>query len=561
MGKLPTPADEPDRPDPIVPLRPHREAKKAELTRLRHEEKLAEWSRELRAEWDEAGIEWTDVMVAQAAELRWLDSLTPDHPHLRDCLKITIPISVSPHRLPINPKVEVHAIRMLPECQALERALMGGEALGQVWPHPAASGKERLDSGRLATGMLLEQMMASHRPNLYASFHRFAESHPLQHWAFGYPWDGRVKTYQGALRGLHSVCGRTNPDVAVFLNVEAFKRLAATLPQKSKRLPGLYMAIDGEFIPASREQVESKSPLHEQLLNRGLPIDYGWHGDNGCRGWSVVVLVDILTTLPVIWSLRPSDRREFTGVTELVETLLRLWPECPIEYLVGDSEYDQGENLAYDLEARWGIHPAFYKRGEWGQAHLWAETDGTPKCSQHGLMRLQQSQGFFAGAEGRAKRRAVGIQDGQAVNLRAAFHRWYCPVCQPEPRRGKRTYTRFMENPRLYAFLPRRGDAPRVGLRQALGHRRNAAESVIASLESWGIGLTGKAGPFWCNKPDDMPWLINGALASMTFRRLAHAEGRYETSLAEAKTRGYLTPPTCDPTSQTAGRDTRADAA
>jgi hypothetical protein len=120
-------------------------------------------------------------------------------------------------------------------------------------------------------------------------------------------------------------------------------------------------------------------------------------------------------------------------------------------------------------------------------------------------MRLQQSQGFFAGPDGRAKRRAAGIEDGQAVNLRAAFHRWYCPICQPEPRRGKRTYTRFMENPRLYAFLPRQGDAPRVGLRQALGHRRNAAESVIASLEAWGIGLTGKAGPFWCNKPDDMP--------------------------------------------------------
>jgi hypothetical protein len=120
-------------------------------------------------------------------------------------------------------------------------------------------------------------------------------------------------------------------------------------------------------------------------------------------------------------------------------------------------------------------------------------------------MRLQQSQGFFAGPDGRAKRRAAGIEGGQGVNLRAAFHRWYCPICQPEPRRGKRTYTRFMENPRLYAFLPRQGDAPRVGLRQALGHRRNAAESVIASLEAWGIGLTGKAGPFWGNKPDDMP--------------------------------------------------------
>jgi len=57
------------------------------------------------------------------------------------------------------------------------------------------------------------------------------------------------------------------------------------------------------------------------------------------------------------------------------------------------------------------------------------------------------------------------------------------------------------------------------------------------------------------NKPDDMPWLINGALTSMTFRRLAHAEGRYRTSLAEAKSRGYPTPPTSDPTSQTTERD------
>jgi hypothetical protein len=47
----------------------------------------------------------------------------------------------------------------------------------------------------------------------------------------------------------------------------------------------------------------------------------------------------------------------------------------------------------------------------------------------------------------------------------------------------------------------------------------------------------------------------------MTFRRPAHAEGHYQTSLAEAKSRGYLTPPTRDPALETTENDARADAA
>ena len=73
------------------------------------------------------------------------------------------------------------------------------------------------------------------------------------------------------------------------------------------------------------------------------------------------------------------------------------------------------------------------------------------------------------------------------------------------------------------------------------------AECLIASLRASGIGLKGKAGPFWCNRPDDMPWLISGVLVSKTLSRLAHAEGHYHTSLAEASKHGFLTPPTSEP--------------
>jgi hypothetical protein len=98
--------------------------------------------------------------------------------------------------------------------------------------------------------------------------------------------------------------------------------------------------------------------------------------------------------------------------------------------------------------------------------------------------------------------------------------------------------------PALYTWLPFEGDHWRVGLRAALGHRRNSSESLNAYLKAWGVGLPGKAGPFWCNDDADFEWLVGGALFGNTARRLAHESGAYARSLELATAYGLTEPET-----------------
>ena len=168
--------------------------------------------------------------------------------------------------------------------------------------------------------------------------------------------------------------------------------------------------------PQPEHNVQVGHPSRK-LINHGLSIAMGSHGKTWCRGWSLVVISDIKTTLPLVWLLRPANQREYTGVRDLVDMLLRLWPECPIEFLAGDSEYSQHGDLSLRLESSYGVHPAFYQRGHWARKDRWQQTDGTPTCSQHGLMKLYQSDGFVSGEAGRSDRREQGFPDGCPVRM------------------------------------------------------------------------------------------------------------------------------------------------
>ncbi|MEA2382239.1 MAG: hypothetical protein QOH72_2210, partial [Solirubrobacteraceae bacterium] len=60
---------------------------------------------------------------------------------------------------------------------------------------------------------------------------------------------------------------------------------------------------------------------------------------------------------PLAWILTPANQPEFQAVTRLVDILYAYWPECPIEYLVGDRGFDVPDELHRDLEECYGIHP------------------------------------------------------------------------------------------------------------------------------------------------------------------------------------------------------------
>src|SRR4051794_23131032 len=91
---------------------------------------------------------------------------------------------------------------------------------------------------------------------------------------------------------------------------------------------------------------------------------YVWHGrgdgrpSKDWRGWTGIALVDLKSTLPVAWVQRPANRPEGEALVDLVERLFALWPDCPCEFIVGDSAYDD-RNTAWELELCFGIHPVF----------------------------------------------------------------------------------------------------------------------------------------------------------------------------------------------------------
>jgi hypothetical protein len=199
--------------------------------------------------------------------------------------------------------------------------------------------------------------------------------------------------------------------------------------------------------------------------------------------------------------------------------------------MVGDKEFDVTE-LSAELEFRYGIHPVVPWKGKQARQQ-WGATSGTPKCSKHGLMKLDWAE-KFVGPKGR---RRSGIPDDDLEDLsQDARLRWSCPArgC------GVKATTYPAHAPRLYTYLPRRGEHRRVGLRSALLRRRNQVESVISSLKGMGVGLDGQMQPKWVSSDRQAEWLAGAALLGLTLRRTAHASDSYETAETEARRQHFV---------------------
>jgi len=303
---------------------------------------------------------------------------------------------------------------------------------------------------------------------------------------------------------------------------------------------GRYACVDGTDIEAHCDQHQGLNDAEEALINRGTDARYlEYEGQpyrrmKWWRGYKLIVVSDMKSTLPMVWTLVPANESEYRTVRGLLDLLFEHWSECPLEFLVSDREFDREEALAADLEFRYGVHPVFPLRENISAKLPWAATDGVPHCSQHGEMKLKDRDGFF-GPKGRLRE---GIRRGELpTSAKAARHRWFCQECGVT----ETTYTK--NNARLYPFLPRQGDHRDIGRRHALAARLNTAETINAVLKAWGTGLGSQRHAKW--KPDrwKFDWWTGGCLASMTFRRLAHETGAYRQAFEEAVERGLLKVP------------------
>lgn len=206
----------------------------------------------------------------------------------------------------------------------------------------------------------------------------------------------------------------------------------------------------------------------------------------------------------------------------MLKRLYELWPDAPIERLVGDALYDHGKEFTHKLLFNWGIASVFPRAGGYSAQLDWVDNDGGPTCV-HGQMKRKQADDFLIGA---AKRASKGLAPGDEAPLDARI-RWVCPngVC-----RNETTYP--VDDPRLYTYLARAGGHALRYEREALQVRRSAIESVFHMLKHYGVGGADSR-PSWASDRE-MDWLLSFALLGITARRLAWHSGRYEQALAQA---------------------------
>lgn len=70
----------------------------------------------------------------------------------------------------------------------------------------------------------------------------------------------------------------------------------------------------------------------------------------------------------------------------------------------------------------------------------------------------------------------------------------------------------------------------------------DAPYAASGCVQAWGLGLPGKAGPFWCTQTPDVHWFAGHVLVGQTLRLLAPESGKYQEVRERARAGGYVIP-------------------
>jgi hypothetical protein len=436
--------------------------------------------------------------------------------------KLVAPSSVSPRiDNSTSPEVELAAVLGLQEAQDLAKQLDQCELRRGVKP-----------SRGMVIAIFFRMAMAGVKPNVLARFKELSVSHPFARWAHGNP-DTKPRL-EAVYPSLRRMLGEHDPELAIEANVKMLRRLAATTDASGNPLHpniGLRCIVDGCLIQADVEQRPPVSGADQEAMirpGRDMVKFLRYTNSEGqttrkIHGYKLMAIIDMASTLPIVAKLFPATVDEREAALELIEWLFQLWPECPIEVLVGDALYDGSKRLAEELVFGWAIHPVFCERSDYGQLLAHRTTMGTPKC-RHGHMRLRGTEGFpdpkDRGPNGRIND-VITIDPGARI-------RWEC-----SKRLCDNVTTHPYDDARFYTFYPRQGDHNRVALRKAIEAQRNAVESVFNSIKQLGLTGAGADRARWAGDRE-VEWLLLTGLMSMTARRLAHETGGYAEKQREA---------------------------
>lgn len=442
------------------------------------------------------------------------------------------PVSTTVPRREVLPLVEAAAVLRIPEMAWLYRWFASHDGPG---PQPSGIG------AAVAFSLALE----GGPPNFNGRMKQFQHADALRGYAYDYV-DVTKKT--SAYEQWHKACQHRSPDAVIHVNLALVRRLAGLLddPTDKKRPKiGQYLIVDGTQQQADVRQVIPVNDRHARFLDRGYEslgfVRYA-RGDGTelkrNHGYNLVVISDLATSLPLVWMPYPAGHDERKAAEELLEMLFYLWPECPAEYLVGDSLYDHSIQFARNLEHIWNLHPVVAPHGSRsGTVSEFADTNGVPQCPHalSGYMKLEKAQGFYNGLHGVE----LGSPRGEEPPDRSAFNRWVCPdgICPP-------VNVYFRDDPRRNSYLPQNGDHDRYFLRAALMPRRNTSESIFSQIQALALFGPGICRARCAKTHREVMFAFGLAILGLTAKRFAHETGLYLEVKDRAESVDLLTPPT-----------------
>lgn len=468
--------------------------------------------------------DWSDQQIRREVNerLKAFESMPPGVVKQYNLLE---PTCVAPRRDRVIRKVEIAALRRTPEMQELEEHLRGTPSI-----KPTAVG--------MPIAILEHAAFSSVVPEIKQARDDFFGSDDLLDWAFDEPTAGSsVTSHAGIGKNLHDMLAdpSNDPEVLVRLNLQAIKRLA----EDHERI-GRYCLIDGTAIHSFTRQIGTLNDREEEIINRGTRSTFIKHEQKGgsvkkWRGYELLTITDLKSTLPLAWILISAQPTAYE-VRQVLDLLLDAWPECPIKYLVGDSEFDR-EEITRMCHEDFGIVPVFDLRKQ-VRADIGNLTDlGVPKCIKcKKPMKLTHREKFWTIDD----REAVGLPRREPIELKNARLRWECETGCKRKVEGKadqplKLQTRPKDYWRLFTMLPRSGTNKWAHLRTALMFRRNSIESVFSQLKREHVGLVGNGKARWIRTQNEMAWMLGLALLAQTLRREAQVGDGYECVLAEAE--------------------------
>ncbi|MTD45581.1 hypothetical protein GKE82_24595 [Conexibacter sp. W3-3-2] len=320
--------------------------------------------------------------------------------------------------------------------------------------------------------------------------------------------------------GLSAMCRRVDVDIANDVLVEMLREVADIRDRDGGPVhptAGVYALVDGSALPGNFLQTNPVDEHVKKLRTRGMAdnasfLRYVYEDGSTSKKWmgyKLVRLVCLATGMTIEQALLPASISEGAAAVLLVEQHFRRWPDSPLEYLVGDADYDRDSRVAEMLVSCFSVMPVFQARRD--------RSLGVPSCA-HGHMNLRNREKWPT----REARRRQGLERGVPMDIKDTRMRWRCPrdICEP-------TDTYFWQDVRANTYLPYAGDSNAAALRVALMLRRNLVESTFSNLKN---SLASQQGndKFKSHDEAKLEWLVAWATIAHSGKRLIHELGLYE---------------------------------